>query len=68
MVYACGKNGRVPYGQKDVNGGSKWRAGTRETEVRLDGWCGGGLGQQKNDGGGCASMRESGVPWYILTE
>ena len=23
----------------------EWRAGTRETEVRLDGWCEGGLGQ-----------------------
>ena len=30
----------------------------RETEVRLDGWCEGGLRQQKNDGGGCATMRE----------
>ena len=28
-----------------------------ETEVRLDGWCEGGLGQH-NDGGGCATMRE----------
>ena len=26
-------------------------ASTRETEVRLDGWCEGGLGQQRNDGG-----------------
>ena len=26
--------------------------GTRETEVRLDGWCEGGLRQQRNDGGG----------------
>ena len=32
--------------------------GTRETEVRLDGWCEGGLKQQRNDGGGCATMRE----------
>ena len=40
--------------QKDVDGGSKWR----ETEVRLDGWCKGGFGQQRNDGGGCTSMRE----------
>ena len=31
-------------GQKGVDGGSKWRTDTRETEVRLDGWCGGGLG------------------------
>ena len=29
------------------DGGSKWRAGTRETEVRLDGWCKGGLVQQR---------------------
>ena len=34
------------YGQKGVDGGSKWRgAGTRETEVRLDGSCEGVLGQ-----------------------
>ena len=33
-------------------------AGTRETEVRLDGWCEDGLGQQMNDGRSCASMRE----------
>ena len=30
----------------------------RETEVRLDGWCEGALRQQRNDGGGCATMRE----------
>ena len=30
----------------------------RETEVRLDGWCEGGLRQQRNDGRGCATMRE----------
>ena len=24
----------------------------------LDGWCEGGLSQQRNDGGGCATMRE----------
>ena len=58
MIWACEQNGRVPYGQKSVDGGCKWRAGTRETEVRLDGWCKGDLGQQRNDGGGCASMRE----------
>ena len=38
----------------EVSGG----AGMRETEVRLDGWCEGGLRQQRNDGGGCATMRE----------
>ena len=30
---------------------------TRETEVRLDGWCEVGIRQQRNDGGGCATMR-----------
>ena len=30
----------------------------RVTEVRLVGWCEGGLGQQRNDGGSCATMRE----------
>ena len=43
---------------KGDDGGNKWRAGTRETEVRLNGWCEGGLGQQRNDGGGCAAMRK----------
>ena len=33
----------IPYGKKGVYGGSKWRAGTRETVVRLDGWCEGGM-------------------------
>ena len=32
--------------------------GTRGTEVRLDGWCEGGVRQQRNDGGGCAIKRE----------
>ena len=26
--------------------------------VRLNGWCEGGVWQQMNDGGGCATMRE----------
>ena len=30
----------------------------RETEVRLNGWCECGLRQQRNDGGGCATMRK----------
>ena len=33
------------------------RGRVRETEVRLDEWCE-GLGQQRNGGGDCASMRE----------
>ena len=32
--------------------------GYEEIDVRLDGRCEGGLGQQRNDGGGCSSMRE----------
>ena len=44
MVRSCG--------QKSVDGGSKWSAGTRKTEVKLDGWCESALGQQRNDGGG----------------
>ena len=55
---ACGQSEGVSYGQKGVACGRKWRAGTRETEVRLYIWCEGGLGQQRNDGGGCASMRK----------
>ena len=30
----------------------------RLTEVRLDGWCEGGLGQQRNDSGGCVTICE----------
>ena len=30
----------------------------RETEVRLDGWCEGGLKQQRNAGGGCVTMHK----------
>ena len=56
MVRACGKNGRVPYGQEGDDGRSQWRTLTRETEVRLDGWCEGGLRQQRNDSRGCATM------------
>ena len=51
-------NGLVPYSQKGVDGRSRWGMDTRETEVRLDGWCEGDLRQQRNDGGGCATMRE----------
>ena len=29
-----------------------------KTEVRLDGWCEGGVRQQRNDCEGCATMRE----------
>ena len=55
--------------QKGLDGRSQWRAGTRETEVRLDGWCEGGLRQQRNDGGGCATMRErSESPGTYVTE
>ena len=46
-----------------VDGRSQWRTGTRETEVRLDGWCEGGVRQQGNDGGGCANDRKE---WRAL--
>ena len=55
---ACGKNERLPYGQKGVDGRSQWGTGARETEVRLDGWCKVGLWQQRSDCGGCATIRE----------
>ena len=42
----------VPHGQKGVDGSSKWTVGTRKTEVRLNEWCEGGHGEQRNDGGG----------------
>ena len=32
------------------------KGGYGETEVRLDGWCEGSLWQQRNDGGGCATI------------
>ena len=37
MVWASGKNGRVPYSQKEVDSRSQWGMDMRETEVRLDG-------------------------------
>ena len=38
-------------------------------EVGLDGGCEGGLGQQRNDGGGCVSMRKKvESPGAYLTE
>ena len=37
-VWACGKNILVSYGQKGVDGVSKWRSGTREIGLgRMDG-------------------------------
>ena len=44
--------------QKGVDGGCKWSASMRQTEVRLDGFCDGGLWQRRNDDGGCVTMRE----------
>ena len=38
----------------------------RETEVSLDVWCEGDLGQQRHDGGGCASMSERWKEWRAL--
>ena len=61
MAWACRKNGRVLYDQKGVDGRSQWVMGTRETKVRLDGWCEGGLRQERNDCGGCAAMHKRSV-------
>ena len=49
---------RMARTQKGVDIRSQWRTGTRETEVRLDGWCESGLWQQTNDGGSWATIRE----------
>ena len=54
------------YPEGYVDGGSKWRTGTRETEVRLDGWCEGGLGQHRNDGGGCTQCSKYPEEWRAL--
>ena len=62
MVWACGMNGRVPYGQKGVDGRSQWGTSTKETEVRPDGWREGGLRQQRNDN--ARKIGKSGEPWY----
>ena len=49
------------YGQKGVDGRSQWGTGTSETEVRLDGWCEGGLGNKgmtAEAAGQCAKDRK----------
>ena len=43
---------------KGVDGLSQRGTGTRETKVMLDGWCVGGLRQQRNEVGGCAKDRK----------
>ena len=45
---------------KGVDGRSQWGTGTRETEVRLDGWCEDGLRQQRN----ARNTGKRGEPWY----
>ena len=39
--------------------------GMGKTEVRFNGWHEDGFGQQKNDGGGCAIMKD-GKEWRAL--
>ena len=64
--FRCLKNEPVKFGQKGVDGGSKWRAGMRQTEVRQDGWYESEIGQIRNDCGGCATnIRKSGEPGCI---
>ena len=40
-----------------------WRTGTRDTEVGLDGWCEGGLRQQRNDCRGCRQCAKDWKEW-----
>ena len=49
---------RTAGGPGGDDGRSQWGTGTRETEVKLNGWCEGDLRQQRNHGGGCATMHE----------
>ena len=54
-----GENGSVPYMARRVlmavvSGGRIW---DRPIGVRLDGWCESGLGQRRDDGGGCSTIR-----------
>ena len=49
-----------------VDGRSQWGTGTRETEVRLDGWCEGGLRQQRNDGGAARQCAKDRKAWRAL--
>ena len=50
-------------GQKGVDGQSQWGTITRETKVRLDGWCEGGPRQLRNGCGSCAKDRKE---WRAL--
>ena len=70
MVWECGKNRLVPYGQKGVDGRSQWRTGARETEVRLDGVkvAFGNRGMTVEDARQCAKDRKEWRAWYIVTE
>ena len=68
MVWACGKNGWLPYGQKGVDGRSQWEMGARQTKVSLDGWCEVALGKKEcrwrlRDN--ARTTRKRGEPWYI---
>ena len=44
--------------QKGVDGRSQWRTGTRETEVKLEGWCEGCFRQLRNDDGGAKDQKD----------
>ena len=49
--------------QKGVDGRSQWRTGTKETEVRLNGWCEGGLSNRIITVEACAKDRKE---WRAL--
>ena len=48
----------MPHSQKGIDGRSQWGTVKTETEVRLDGWCEGGIRKQSNEREGSATMRE----------
>ena len=69
MVWACGNNRLVPYGQKrlmaEVSGGL---VRGRPRFGGTDGWSEGGFGQQRNHGGGCATNERVESPGAYVTD
>ena len=65
MVWAYGKMDEYRMARKGVNGESKWRAGTRETEVRLDRCVKLALGNRGMAVEATRNIGKSGEPWYI---
>ena len=63
VFWAYGKNGWVPYGQKGIDGGSKWRprfGWVDDVKVAL-----GNRGMKVEAARQCAKIGKSGEPWFI---